>query len=153
MSRGFHMGGAGGGGNSKELIIYDSGSWGVPYANPGNFKVNGATPLGATLGASSLTIASTPTASAIIGTSQKIDVTKYTMLKVRARATAYTCAIYVNTGLDVLNPIPIAETLVPAGGSETEYTIDLTNITGEVYISFFAYIDGRTLYVSKAWLE
>ena len=137
----------------SELKIYDNGTWGVPYANPGSYRASGVTPLSATLNPTNVTVASNATTPALIGTANKIDVTNYSMLKVKARATGTTCAVYVNTGLDVLNPVPVAETLIPSGGSETEYVIDLSGVTGEVYISLFAcHNPARTLIVSEVTL-
>ena len=138
----------------KFPVIYDNGSWGVPYANPGSYRCSGRTPLGATLNPTNITVTSTSSTPALIGTANKIDVTNYSMLKVLARAVTSTTAVYVNTGLDVFNPNPIAEVLVPAGAAETEYVVDLTNVTGEVYVSLYANdYPGRTIIVSKIWLE
>lgn len=153
MSRGFHMGGAGAGG-AQSKILYENGSWKVPYANPGSYRISGTVPLGATLNPTNITVASSSSTPALIGTANKIDVSKYSMLKVLARAVSSTSAVYVNTGLDIYNPNPIAEALIPAGGVETEYTVNLSGITGEVYISLCAqYGPARTLIVSKIWLE
>lgn len=150
MARGFRMGGAGGGGE-KEKVIYDNGSWGVPYDNPGSWS--GAT-TGATLNATSVSVTSTSSNAALIATSNLIDLSNYTMVKILAHNTGQaTPQIAVTDAKDTGTSHILARTVLPLNSAYTEYVVDVTNVSSGYIVVNSAASYSRTCEFTKIWLE
>ena len=90
----------------------------------------------------------------LLGTNNLIDLTNYKTLKVRLRGiTLYGSAYGHITILDsktYSNDSIISQNPIPAAGAQT-MSIDISNITGEYYITFWACV--RESYMFDMWLE
>ena len=144
-----------GGGTPAKLKIYDNGTWGVAYDNPGTWST-GSSINAASLNPTTFTLTGTasPARSAVIGTSNAIDLTPYTMLKIKTRVTgsAFAFGVYDDK---VVNSVvhQLAQTIIDVNSDFTEYVVDVTSLTSG-YIAFWCG-DGsnRTATVSEITLE
>ncbi len=145
------MGGAGGSA-SKDMVLYDSGSWGISYENPGNYAYTGVSVGGALLESADIKFVSESNAIRLIGSSNKIDLTNYSMLKVRAKATnANLVACISNT--KTVSSGTVKSMTIQVSAEYTEFVLDVTSLSGEYYFALWTLTSyNNTTYVDKIWL-
>ena len=135
--------------NPKFPIIYSGGGWGVAYDNPGSWV--GAN-TGATLNQTSVSVASTSSSSALIATSQSLDLSRYNTLHIQAYNTgSATPTIMVTNSKDVSDYV--ARNIMPTNSGYTEYTVDVTNISSGYIAVYSASGYARTCQFNKIWLS
>ncbi len=122
-----------GGNVSAEFKIYDNGTWNAPYDNPGSWTgPSNISP--ATFGADSFTLTCTSTTSALIGTSNMIDLTNYTMVKIKVHVTGGVFAFAVTNSKNWAD-VAVNVNINPNTGY-AEYVLNVSNLTAG-YIGFW----------------
>lgn len=160
MARGFRMG-VGGGSTSRKLTIYKNGYWAISYENPGSYVYteSGWSAVGMTVYSDHFGIPSSGSSKiALIGTTDKIDLTKYRLAKFKysGNGTAPSTAIRLNimSGKNGYTQVVYSEWLPQTGGNVVEGSIDISFITGEYYLAMYGECGSvRTGQVYEWWLE
>ena len=112
----------------SELKIYDNGTWNVPYDNPGSwvagFQINPAI-----MNATNFTVSGTasPSKGAVVGTANDLDLSNYTMLKIKAQISGGSFGAGVCGSKNISNTL--AYSVLPTNSGQTEYVIDITSVT------------------------
>lgn len=139
-----------GGNVPTTLALYDSGTWNVPYDN-GGYTFFGSPTDGATLNPTTITATASASRSQMIGTANKIDLTNYSMLKIRC-STSGGASVLVSNSKNVTSPA--VKNLVVNNASEVEYVINVSDLSGDYYICFGAYYGTvRSITVKSIILE
>ena len=145
-----------GGGGQRERILYDAGSWSIAYDNPGSYTYTGVTVQGATINANNVSLDGSSSAVKCIGSTNKIDVTNYSLLKIRAkRSGTGTCELSlrnnkaINDGANV-----VAYTIINNSNDYVESVIDVSGLSGKYYLSLYITTSSpQNTTFDKLWLE
>lgn len=147
----------GGGVAPQQRILYEEGSWGVGYDNPGGYTYAGVSTFGATLNPSSVTLNGASGSVGCIGTTLKIDITNARLLKIRAKKTAgqvYGATVLIRTTKTLSDSNVVASISIPNANDYTEYAVDVSTLSGEYYIVLMCVTDASIQCTfDKLWLE
>ena len=135
------------------LKIYDKGSWGVAYENPGSYAYPGISVNAAALNVDNIQLNSISNGIRAIGTTNVIDFTGKTLLKIRSKSTAANLVVNILPNKsDISNPIKT--TTIPASADYVEYVIDVSAINGSYYVVLWTLTaGGQVSYVESVTLE
>lgn len=147
MSRGFHMGGAGGG---NEKYLYNKGTWSIGYDNPGGYVWGSAQLSPYTLETEKMVAPSNQ--ANMIGTTRSLDLSKNSTLHVLAKGFALyggtTCRFCVGSSKNVSNIIRYND--VTTLNMEVEYTLDVSDLVGG-FLYFYSQTNA-SCEIYKIWL-
>lgn len=146
----------------KKIQIYKDGTWNakIGYNNPSPWTWDSNVTLIATTLYSDRIFLPKDTGNAripLIGTDKAIDLTRYSTLHVKAKgiATAYAGsygAIGIYSGKYNVNSAVRVATVGVTSTSVQEYTIDITNLSGNYYIAFNS-LTFWSFEVYEAWID
>lgn len=141
-------------GGAAARPLYEEGTWNVPYDNPGGYYYSGVTVIGATLEASDIKLTSEGARAIAIGTTNKIDFTSKSILRVNAKSTHNDAIRAWLLNSKNFNATPVASLSIPGSASYQDTLLDVSGVTGDYYLLIWAPTNsGPVSYVKSISLE
>lgn len=140
---------------SGKTYLYNNGTWGVGYDNPGGYSYTGASIQGATLNPNNVSMDGTTTKATCIGTSQKIDLSDKSMIKLKAKKSGGgTASIIVASDKVLSTPSHITRiTQINVTPDYTEFALDVSDLTGNFYVCIYLSEYVQNVTFNELWIE